>query len=127
MKKWFPVLRKRAIFALWTGFWTTTGGGAAWGLWLLAKAYTPAIAATVSHTVSHWLPTQKGLLSLSHYLYWICIPLLVIPFSYTLLKESFYVDRMYVLRDLLEAKKIKPEALTPEQHHFIYVHWPDLF
>jgi hypothetical protein len=50
-----------------------------------------------------------------------------ILFSYKILKEWIYVDRMYVLRDLLEAKKIKPEALTPEQHHFIYVHWPDLF
>ena len=96
------------------------------GYW--RKRYTPAIAATVAVILRPIrLPTQKGLLLLSHYLYWICIPLLVIPFSYTLIKESFYVDRMYVLRDLLEAKKIKPEVLTPEQHHFIYVHWPDLF
>jgi len=34
---------------------------------------------------------------------------------------------MYVKRDLIEAGKLKPEDLTPEEFHFIYVHWPNLF
>ena len=53
--------------------------------------------------------------------------MLVIPFSYTFIREWIYVDRIYVLRDLVEAKKLKPTDLTDEQFRFIYDHWPELF
>jgi hypothetical protein len=127
MKQSDASLKELAFLALWTGFWTTAGAGIATGLWLLTKAYIPSLAATVIRAAFHLLPTQKELLTLSHALYWICIPMLVIPFSYTLIKEWRYVDRMYVKRDALEAGKIKPTDLTEEEFHFIYVHWPDLF
>jgi hypothetical protein len=82
-----PELKKLAFLALWTGFWTTAGAGIATGLWLLLRPYIPSAEATAIQVIFHLLPTQKGLLSLSHDLYWICIPMLVLPFSYTVIKE----------------------------------------
>jgi hypothetical protein len=93
----------------------------------LLKEHTKSLPGQAVHWASIFAQHPPTLMTVSHILYLVCIPLLIVPFSYTVVKEWIYVDRMYVLRDLLEAKKIKPEALTPEQHHFIYVHWPDLF
>jgi hypothetical protein len=96
--------------------------------WLLEHIKSiPEWIAKLIYWVLDIAPSQKEWLKISRALYWISTPLLVIPFSYTLLKESFYVDRMYVLRDLVEAKKLKTTDLTPDQFRFIYDHWPELF
>jgi hypothetical protein len=116
-----------AFVALWTGFWTAVGGGIATGLWLLLRAYIPSAATIAIRVMSHLLPTQKGLLSLSHALYWICVPMLVIPFLHSSWREWRYVDRMYVKRDALEAGKITVGDLTVEELYFIRSHWPELF
>ncbi len=93
-----------AFVALCTGFVGEFGKLAA--DWLVA--HRQEIPEDVVRLVVAILPSQKALLTLSHDLYWICIPMLVIPFSYTFISEWIYVDRIYVLRDLLEAKKLKP-------------------
>ncbi|MGB8367652.1 MAG: hypothetical protein ACLPYZ_04825 [Limisphaerales bacterium] len=127
MKQSDSSLKELAFVALWTGFWTAVGGGIATGLWLLTKAYIPALAAKLIRVAFHLLPTQKGLLTLSHALYWICIPMLVIPFSYVFIRENRYVSQMYEKRDALEAGTLKPGDLTLEERYFIESHWPELF
>jgi hypothetical protein len=115
--------KRLALVALCTGFVGEFGKLAA--DWLVA--HRQQIPEYVVHLVVSILPSQKALLTLSHDLYWICTPMLVIPFSYVFIREWIYVDRIYVLRDLVEAKKLKPTDLTPEQFRFIYDHWPELF
>ena len=123
MKKWFPSTTKLILILFLTGFVGKLGDVAA--TWLLENRQI--IPIWLAHSALVFLPSQKALLTLSRDLYWVCIPMLVIPFSYTFIREWIYVDRMYVKRDLLEAGKLKPSDLTREEFNFIYVHWPDLF
>jgi hypothetical protein len=84
-------LKKLALVALCTGFVGEFGKLAA--DWLIE--HRQQIPDYVVHLVVSVLPSQKALLTLSRDLYWICIPMLVIPFAYTVIVEWIYVDRMY--------------------------------
>jgi hypothetical protein len=91
------------------------------------SSHTSTIPGAMAHWVVAHLPqTQLGK-TILHILFRVGVPVVAILFSFKILKEWIYVDRMYILRDLVEAGKLKPADLTPEQHHFIFIHWPDLF
>jgi hypothetical protein len=122
MKKFLPAIAALLLMYL-TGVLHEAGADT----FRLLASHSSTIPGAMAHWVVAHLPQSQTGKTILHILFRFGVPVVAILFSFKILKEWIYVDRMYVLRDLLEAKKIKPEALTPEQHHFIYVHWPDLF
>jgi len=123
MKKNFPESTKLVWILFLTGFVGKLGEESA--LWLLEhRKLIPVEMAKILEAI---LPSQPALLKISHALYWVCIPMLLIPFSYTFWVENRYVSKMYIKRDALEAGTIKPGDLTLEERYFIESHWPELF
>jgi hypothetical protein len=90
-------------------------------------SHTSTLPGAMAHWVAALLPQSSAGKTILHILFRVAVPVIAILFSFKILKEWIYVDRMYVLRDLVEAGKLKPADLTPEQYHFIFIHWPDLF
>jgi hypothetical protein len=122
MKKSLPLIATLLMVYL-TGFLHKAGEET----FRLLESCMKAIPGAAAHWVAASLQQSSVAQSIFHISFQVGLPVIVILFSFKILKEWIYVDRMYVLRDLLEAKKIKPSDLTEEQHYFIYIHWPDLF
>ena len=93
----------------------------------LLEQHSKTIPGELAHWVAAYWPQSSVGHSILHILLIVCIPIFVLPFSYICIREWIYVDRMYVKRDLVEAGKLQPADLTPEEYHFIFVHWPELF
>jgi hypothetical protein len=127
MKKSETSAKDLVFVALWTGFWTALGGGIFAGFCLLIKTYVPLVAILAIQAASYLLPNTKEILAICHASYWICIPMIVIPFSYVFWRENKYVSHMHKKRNALEAGKLRPLDLTHEEIDFIHSRWPDLF